>query len=435
MTFDIWVVLIVFVAFIATILSGKVKIHVAAMIIPIILEITGVLTFSEAWAGLSNNSVIMMASMFVVGATVGKTSIVSKISKALIKPNSSDVKIMMGISVPIIFLGCFVNATATMTIMIPMITGICAEQKRPISKFMFPAAVLSQVWAGFIPTGGNAGGFLANNTIVEDLGGTGTFTYFTNMIVKIPAVLILTPLVILLTVKMTPDLGNIPTLEDVSAAKENAEKGKRRQSAGQLSPVKEKLCIAIFVLTIIGIIVCAVLRLSTWWPSVIGALILVFSGVLSDREAIKSMGNPVIFITVGTLPLATALKASGADTLLADTFNKITGGMSPFWIMFLMYAVCMILTQFMANSSVNNAFKTLAALISVQNGYDARALMLSTQEGSSNCYLTPMAAPGMTMGYEAGGYTMKQYFKMGIPLVIVRMLLFVLYVPLVFPLV
>ncbi len=120
--------------------------------------------------------------------------------------------------------------------------------------------------------------------------------------------------------------------------------------------------------------------------------------------------------------------------MLADTFNSMTGNMSPLMTMVCMYIVCFILTQFVTNSAVNNAFKTLAALICVQNGYDARALMLTCQEASSNCYLTPMAAPAMTMGYEAGGYKMKDYLKMGILLCIVRFVTFLVYVPIVFPL-
>ena len=108
MTTQIAIVLVVFLAFVALILSGKAKIHVAAMMIPIVLEITQVLTFKEAWSGLTNSSVIMMASMFVVGAAVGKTSLISRFSKAVIKPGSSDFKIMLGIALPILFLGCFV---------------------------------------------------------------------------------------------------------------------------------------------------------------------------------------------------------------------------------------------------------------------------------------------------------------------------------------
>lgn len=75
MTVQIGIVLGIFLLFIALILSRKTKIHVAAMMIPVALEITGVLEFKEAWGGMLNSSIVMMAGMFVVGAAVGKTSI------------------------------------------------------------------------------------------------------------------------------------------------------------------------------------------------------------------------------------------------------------------------------------------------------------------------------------------------------------------------
>lgn len=433
MTSQIAIVLATFIGFVVLILSGKVKIHVAAMFIPIVLEITGVLSFKDAWGGLTNSSVVMMASMFVVGAAIGKTSLLSKMSTTLIKPGSSDFKIMIGLAVPILFLGCFTNATATMAIMIPLITSVCAEQKKSLSKFMYPCAALAQIWVGWLPTGGNAGGYIANNTIVENLGGVGKWTYFTTFISKIPVMIVLIPMVVWLTVKMAPDYGNVPTLADQEKADAAAAEN-RKKRASKLTAGQEKFTIAVFVLTVAGIIACAFAGISTWWPSLIGAFILVVSGVLSDREAIGAMGNPVIYITVGTLPLATALKSTGADVLLADGFNALTNGMSPIFIMITMYLVCMILTQFITNSAVTNAFKTLAALICVQNGYDATALMLATTEGAANCYLAPMAAPAMTMGSEAGGYSMKDHFKMGLPLAIVRFIIFCIYIPIVFPL-
>ena len=434
MTPQIGIVLFTFIVFVGLILSGKVKIHVAALCIPIILEITGVLSFKEAWGGLTNSSIVMMASMFVVGEAISKTSLLSRMSTALIKPGSSDVRIMLGLAVPILFLGCFTNGTATMAIMIPLITSVCAEQRRPLSKFMYPCAALAQIWVGWLPTGGNAGGYIANNTIIENLGGVGHWTYFTAFIAKIPMVLILIPLVCVLTVKMAPDYGNIPTLAEQEKA-DAAAAANRQKRASKLTPGQEKCTFVVFALTVIGIVVCALTGVSTWYPSLIGAMLLVLSGVLTDKEAIRSMGNPVIFITVGTLPLATALKTTGADVLLAEIFNSMTHGMSPVLIMICMYLVCMILTQFITNSAVTNAFKTLAALICVQNGFDATALMLATTQGSANCYLTPMAVPAMTMGSEAGGYSMKDHFKLGLPLSIVSFIIFCIYVPLVFPLV
>lgn len=423
-----WIILIVFLIFISLVISGKAKIHVAAMIIPIVFEITGVLTFQEAWSGLTNSSVVMMASMFVVAAGLNKTDLVSKLSRALIKPGSSDFKILLGLMVPLIFLSSVVNGTATMTIMIPITMQVCAEQKRPMSKFMYPLMVLG-VWSGFIPTGGNAGSYLAQNTIVENLGGVGEFTYFTNMLVKIPFVIFMTLLALFVVLKLAPDNGNIPQL-----AVSNQDKTKRGERAG-LDNKQQRLAKLIFVGTIIGIVVCAALKISTWYPSLIGAMLMILTGILSDREGIHAMGSPVIFITVGTLPMATALSKTGTDQLIADAFSKVTGNMSPIMIMISMYLICMVLTQFLTNSAVSNIFKMLAAVIAIQNGFNPTALMLAANQGAGNSDLLPTATPIGSMVYDAGGYSMKQYFKQGIPSSIAKFIIFILWVPILYPLV
>lgn len=425
MNIQLYIVLGAFLLFIIAILSGKVKIHVAAMVIPVILEISGVLSTEDAWKGLINSSVLMMASMFVVGAGLSKTSLISKLSKTFIKDNSSDSMIMLGFAVPIIFLCCFVNATATIPIMIPLMVQVCEEQKKHLSQFMYPAAILALIWAGAIPTGGNSGGYLGNNTIIENLGGIGTFTYFTNLISKIPFLVIMTAVLIWIYPKITPKNGEIAVIGD--SVKDDSKK-----RGSKLSPEKEKIAIAIFALTIIGVIICAFTKKSTWWPSMIGALAMVFSGVLTDKEAIKALSSPIIFIFVGTLPLSTALKTTGGDVLIADAFNRMTGGMGEIPTMIALYLLCMILTQFVSNSAVSNAFKTIAALIAVQNGFDARALMLAVTFGSANCYLSPMAAPAMTMSYEEGKYNIKQYLKLGLPISILSFLIFIIYIPLIF---
>lgn len=300
----------------------------------------------------------------------------------------------MGIAVPIILLSCVINATAIMTIRIPMITGICAEQKRPLSKFMFVSACLAQLWAGFIPIGGNAGGYLAQNTIVENLGGVGTFTYFTNMIVKIPAILFVTPVVIWLTVKMAPDLYG-------------HDSGYYRLC---LSEAEHMVC-----------------------------LLPGSSGPGDHRNPVGQRshtghGEPGNLYhhrhhaAVHRSQVNGSRCAAGRYLQHRDRQYESPDDYG-------VHVHCVLYSDSICdNSAVNNAFKTLAALICVQNGYDARALMLTCQEASSNCYLTPMAAPAMTMGYEAGGYKMKDYLKMGILLCFIRFITFLVYVPVVFPL-
>lgn len=426
MTFQIWVVLITFIAFIAMILSGKVKIHVAALAIPIILELTQVLTTAEAWSGFMNSSVIMMASMFVVGAGLGRTDIVVRLSRTVIKSGASDRTILLGLFVPVFFLCCIVNSTATITIMLPIITSICIEHKRPLSKFIYPITILSLVWAGAIPTGGNAGNYLANNAIIEGLGGVGTFDYFTDFISKIPFLIVLTAILLLFGTKIAPDSGIIPEMT-------GGADGKNKKGT-TLGEGKQKLAFGIFLATVIGVVACAVLKIPTWYPSVVGAFLMVICGILSDREAIQAMSSPIIFIFVGTLPLSKALSVTGADAMIANAFNVIFGNANNWIIMISMYLICSILTQFMSNSAVNSAFKTLSALVAVQGGFDARAMMLAASMGSANCYLLPTAGPVTVMAYEAGKYKMKDYIKQGLLPSLLHLIIFAIYIPIVFPL-
>lgn len=426
------IVLITFLIFGVAAFSGKVKIHVAAMIIPVVLEITGVLTFEETWAGLVNSSVVMMAAMFVVAAGLNKTDVVVRMSRLVLKSNSSDLSILLSLLVPTILLGSVVNGTATMAIMLPIVTQICSEYKRPLSKFMMPLYVMVGLWVGFIPTGGNAASYLAQNSIIEKLGGVGQFTYFTNMIVKAPVVVIGTVLVLLLGTKLSPDCGNIPQL---NIGTDTVASGERRRGGKKLDVIHTKLAVGIFLVTVAGIVVCAILKLKTWWPPLIGALLMVLTGVLDDRDALHAMSSPIIFIFVGTLPLATAISKTGCDTLIADTFNTVTAGWPPFLIMFAMYLTTMILSQFLQNSAVNSIFRLIAPVIAIQAGFNPVALMLAASMGSANTFLLPTANAVATMVYGESGMSVKQWFLSGLPYALLYMVVFLLWVPIVYPLV
>ena len=143
---------------------------------------------------------------------------------------------MIGIAIPILVLGNFVNGVATLSIVIPMIVGICAEQQRSVSKFIYPAGVLAHIWPGFLPTGGNAAMYLQNNAILENLGGEGTWGFFTAMINKIPIEIIVIPFLLFVAMKMAPDLGNIPTKQAGAAADAQVADNKAKASSTSLSP-------------------------------------------------------------------------------------------------------------------------------------------------------------------------------------------------------
>ncbi len=326
-----------------------------------------------------------------------------------------------------------------MAIMLPIIQGICAEQRRPMSKFIYPFMIMSMAFSGLLPLGGNAASYIANNTIIEQLGGVGEFTYFTNMIVKIPFTIVYAAIALTIGLKIAPDKGNIPQLASAQQAAADAvakaEGRNNRRGPKPLTELQKKLALIIFFGTIIGVVASALLGIPTWYASCLGAFIMTVSGVLSDREAIQAGATPIIFLFVGTLPLATAITKTGSDQVLSDLFSTITGGMSPFLVMLSMYLVTMTLTQFLQNSTVSNIFRMLATVIAVTNGYNATAMFLAATQGTGNCFLMPTTNTNANMLYEAGGYTMGEWAKQGLIYSVAGIIVFCIYIPILFPLV
>ncbi|MBS6643983.1 MAG: SLC13 family permease [Clostridiaceae bacterium] len=288
---------------------------------------------------------------------------------------------------------------------------------------------LSIVWAGLLPLGGNAGAYLGTNAIIENLGGIGTMTYFSTMIAKLPIALVLTLFAIFWGHKITPDNGLVKEV-DASAV----EKAKKFQKGSELPPEKEKLAILLFAATIIGIVCCALTKNDVTKPACLGALITVMLGIVKPKEVPGKIQLPILLIFVGSLPLSTALAKTGGDVVIADLLKNLLGGTTnPYVILGVIYLFCGILTQFMSNSAVGSSFKTLAILLAVQCGYDARACFLANQLGSNCAFVTPMASPTQTISFGEGNYTMKQFVKAGLPYWIIYFVGFIIWVPLVFP--
>ena len=421
------IVLFIFLVVIVMLLSGKVPIPAAAIFCAVSLQATGVLKAGQAWAGFSNTTCVMFAGMFVVSAGLAKTSLLSKLTGRLFRAGSSDRQLMFGFMVMVLILGLFTNATVIVSLMLPVIYQVCDEVKRPASRFIAPVSMFAMVSAGFVPLGGNSGSYMGWNSIVENLGGTGTFTYFTSMTTKAPIIAVCFVYLVLFGYKLAPET---PALDvDTSAMTNSA----RKKNA--LTPRQEKIAGTIFLLTIIGVVSAAVTNWTEIYiVAVFGALFMVFSGILNQKEAFGAIQWPVIFIFAGMLPLSTALAVTGADQVVADFILKLLGGTSnSYIIMGTFFLVSLILTQVMSNVAVGETFKPLAAMVAVAMGYDPRACMLAVILGATVAVTTPMASPSQSVAFAGGGYSMKQYLKTGLPLAIVYFIAFMIYVPLRFP--
>ena len=166
----------------------------------------------------------------------------------------------------------------------------------------------------------------------------------------------------------------------------------------------------------------------------IGALALILTGVISEKDALKSIDLKTIFLFGGTLSLASALSATGAGEMIA---NKVVGALgenpSPMVLTFVVFMLCAVLTNFMSNTATTALMVPICLSIAQGMGADPRAVLMACVIGGSCAYATPIGMPANTMVVGAGGYKFMDYVKSGFPLIIIATVVSMVILPIAFP--
>ena len=109
---DIQVTLLIGFFMLISYIWAKIPYGMTAVFCCLALEITGVLSSAEAWAGFGNTTVFLFASIFILGAGLMKTSFIIKIQKLLQKIGSSEKKMRWICMYIASFLAMLTSATA-----------------------------------------------------------------------------------------------------------------------------------------------------------------------------------------------------------------------------------------------------------------------------------------------------------------------------------
>lgn len=403
--------------------SGKIPFSVVSIFIIITLIMAKVLAPAEALAGFIDTNVVLIISMFVIGAGLTKTSLLDKIQAIVFKyKDKPKMIVLVGCSVSGI-LAIITSGPATMAIMIPLLAAIAKETGMSRSKILFPASALANICVGMTFLGQGAAN-LTWSKVMINAGGEIPFTFWDFTTARIPIVIIALLYMVFIGHKLLPNTPNDQFTDSVQL----------KDTKSKLSPLKEKIAFVIIILTIISIILYSYTKIPMYVSGCVGAALLVIFGILSEKEGIASIHLPTIFLFGGVLALSQALKVTGAGNVIANWIVSVLGNTTnPYIIMSVFFLIPLIMTQVMSNVATIAIFVPLVAASAVKIGVDPRTAVMGVILASCTSILTPMASPTQTLVMAPGGYTIKDYFKCGLPLVIVISIASVIWLPLIFP--
>lgn len=385
----------------------KIPLGVTSMIICVGLVVTGVLDWKTAFAGFIDSNVILFVAMFIVGGALFETGMENKIGGVVTHFAKTERQLIIAIMIIVGLMSGVLSNTGTAAVLIPVVIGIAAKSGYSRSSFLGQGAS-NITWIDIMAKAG-----APNELYIWD------FT-----IARIPLLVVSILYMTFVGYKLMPDIDNNTFVDG----------GHTGRKSAKLSPIKEKIAIIIIVVTILAMLFESVIGIPMYIVACIGAVLLVLSGILNEKEALDSIHQPTIFLFAGVLTLSEAIKITGAGDVVADWMISLIGNTTnPYLIMAVFFLIPFLLTQIMSNLATLTIFIPLVVSVCMKIGIDPRAAVVGVLTASCISIMTPMAAPCQIMIIEPGGYTLKDYLKCGTPLAVILAIMTIFLMPLMFP--
>lgn len=402
--------------------TEKLPLAVTSVFAAIACWILGLVPIEQVFLGLADSTVVLFGGMFIVGAAMFYTGLAQDIGSQVVKLfGTGEIKLMIGIMVIAAAMSAFLSNTGTTACLIPVVIGICKEAHLPVSRQMMPLAFAAGL-GGTCTLIGTPPNIIANVALKTAGMPELQFGFFEYAWIGIPITVagILYMLFIgrfLLPKTETNDF-------DASEVKQEIE-------ANETTKSKKIIC-GIIMLGVIITMATSIVPLEI--AAVIGALLCVVTGCLTERQAYDSIDWVTIFLFAGMIPVATAMNTSGAGKLIAEyTVAAMGGDPSPYLITAVLFALAVVLTQFMSNTASKALLCPVGIALAAQVGASPRAVLMAILIASSCAFASPVGTPPNTLVLGPGKYSFMDYVKCGSGLVIVSMIVSIIVIPIVWP--
>jgi di/tricarboxylate transporter len=153
--------------------------------------------------------------------------------------------------------------------------------------------------------------------------------------------------------------------------------------------------------------------------------------VVSVQQAYRGISWTTVLLVAVLIPLSTAITDSGAAQKIADVLVDAVGDAGPTVLLVALFVVTVVFGQLISNTATALVMIPVAVSAADQLDISARPVLMSVCVAASASFLTPVATPANMMVMGPGGYRFGDYWKLGLPTVLVFFAVSVGLVPLI----
>lgn len=165
------------------------------------------------------------------------------------------------------------------------------------------------------------------------------------------------------------------------------------------------------------------------------AVLTILLGALSLREAYEAVDWPIVVMLGALIPVSESIRTTGGADLIAGWLSQISSTLPPYGALALIMVAAMAATPFLNNAATVLIMAPIAVNFASHLGYKPDAFLMAVAVGAACDFLTPVGHQCNTLVMGPGGYRFGDYWRLGLPLSFIVIVVGVPMILLVWPLI
>jgi di/tricarboxylate transporter len=146
------------------------------------------------------------------------------------------------------------------------------------------------------------------------------------------------------------------------------------------------------------------------------ATLLAVFRVLTLHEIYEAVEWPILILLGCLIPVGEAVRETGATDLIAGSLSALGHGMPAYAMLGIVMVVTMLATPLLHHAAAVIVMGPVAATLAIQLGCKVDPFLMAVAVGAGSDFLSPIGHQCNTLVLGAGGYRFTDYWRLGLPL-------------------
>lgn len=181
---------------------------------------------------------------------------------------------------------------------------------------------------------------------------------------------------------------------------------------------------------------CVLLASGVLPPAIVvlaAAAVLVATRVITMAQAEHSVSLSTLLVVAGMLPMSTAIRTSGVADAVSRGLVDGLGAGSPLLLLAGIVVTVLVMGQFISNLATVLIVAPIAVSVSAAAQLSPLPMLMAITVAGAASFLTPVATTGNLMVVDPGAYRFGDFWRLGLPCLLLFGAVAVFLVPLIWP--